>query len=156
MSRNEGGDFCFRTRTLRWYRCLTFGRWLLGTNPSRHKQNLWTCFCFRILRSSQIIHLNHLRFQVLKWFLCILWLGVGMTCGFMSIYSSSPSKFCSESRYCKESKPHSGWSACLKAIMAGFGPAFNNRKPSIVESRPAVWAVCVLRLGARLWQNMTD
>ena len=30
--------------------------------------NLWACSCFfRILRSSQIIHLNHLRFQVLKW-----------------------------------------------------------------------------------------
>lgn len=142
-SRNEGTDVCFRTGTLRWYRCLTFGRWLLGTNPRRHKQNLWTCFCFQDI--AQVTDHPFESFEVssfeMVFMICILWLGVGMTCWFMSIHSSSPSKVFSESRYCKGSKPHSAWSACLKAIMAGFGPAFNNGKPasSVSSVRVEAW-----------------
>ena len=59
---------------------------------------------------------------------------------FKSIYIYSFQTF-SESRYCKGSKPHSAWSACLKAIMAGFGPAFNNGKPasSVSSVRVEAW-----------------
>ena len=59
---------------------------------------------------------------------------------FKSIYINSFQTF-SESRYCKGSKPHSAWSACLKAIMAGFGPAFNNGKPasSVSSVRVEAW-----------------
>ena len=63
----------------------------------------------------------------------------------MLIRSSSQSKFFSESRYCKGTKPHSGWPACLKAIMASFGPAFNNGKPAssvrVEAGHKTFWAV---------------
>ena len=92
-SRNEGTDVCFRTGTLRWYRCLTFGRWLLGTNPRRHKQNLFTFFCFQDI--AQFTDHPFESFEVssfeMVFTICILWLGVGMTCWFMTIHSSSPS-----------------------------------------------------------------
>ena len=43
--------------------------------------DMFLFFLLKILGSSQIMHLNHLRFQFFsKCFLCFLWRGVGMTC----------------------------------------------------------------------------